>query len=203
MKITFKIIYFTLFMVVVCSCTTKYEQEELTAIEDISNDYLYENDLSKILNPPDLGDNVEIEKVNINNLYLRVYVSDELRPIQKIKEDNLWMFKNNKMSPKDSITFFRLMNSEKFKSLAYRTFDKSKVKFIQPYHYFDYNKQELKEGQNFNSISFSRFCFNDDFTYGITVIDYNVGANGYNFMGYNMALLIKKIDGKWKIIEPK
>ena len=202
MKTVLKIILVIFISISLFSCN-KYEEEELKAIQDISNNYLDKNDLQKILNPPNFSNEIEIEKPDINKLNLKVYISDELRPIMQIKEDNEWMFKNNNMSKKDSVAYFNLVNSEKFKSLKYRTFDKTKIKFIKPYHYFDYTKQKLKDGENYNYLSFSRFCFDEDYNFGVTVIDYHVSSNGYSFMGYNMSLLIKKIDGKWKIIAPK
>ena len=203
MKVLNKFILVIFFILSLYSCN-KYNNEELNAIQDISNEYLNKNDLQKILNPPNFNDDlgIEIEKPDISKLNLKVYISDELRPINKIKEDNIWMFKDNKMSKSDSTIFFNLVNSDKFKNLKYRTFDKSKIKFIKPYHYYDYAKEKLKDGEVYNCISFSRFCFDKEYTQGITVIDYHVSSNGSSFMGYNMSLLIKKVNGKWKIIAP-
>ena len=204
MQILYKFTLVIFFTLTLYSCNN-YNNEEIKAIEDISNEYLNKNDLQKILNPPNFNDDlgIEFEKPDINKLNLKVYISDELRPINKIREDNIWMFKDNKMSRSDSIIFFSLVNSEKFKNLEYRTFDKSKIKFIKPYKYYDYTKEKLKDGEVYNYISFSRFCFDKEYKNGITVIDYHVSSNGSSFMGYNMSLLIKKINGKWRIIAPK
>ena len=80
MKTVLKIILVIFISISLFSCN-KYEEEELKAIQDISNNYLDKNDLQKMLNPPNFSDEIEIEKPDINKLNLKVYISDELRPI--------------------------------------------------------------------------------------------------------------------------
>ena len=118
-----------------CNC---YKNEEFKAIEDITNDYLFRNNLNEILNPPpppppppDCLVRVynEAKIPNIDSLDLKVYISDALLPISQIKEDNEWMFTGNNYSIADSLLYQKILNSRMFRKLGYREFNKHKLSF--------------------------------------------------------------------------
>src|SRR4051812_4036865 len=112
------LVFIVVFFIV--SCSNSYENEELKAIEDISNDYLSRNDLSKIVNPPPFADSAKPKTINIDSLDLKVYFSDALMPISQVKEDDEWMFAETHFSASDSLVFYNIANSEKFKELSYK-----------------------------------------------------------------------------------
>lgn len=182
------------------SCQKSYEKEELKAIEEIANDYLKKNHLDQYyLNPPDFFGKTT-PKANIDTLDFKVYLSDALMPIDQVREDNKWMFKNNNFKKSDSIIFYGIMDSKKFKELEYREYDKSKIRLIKPYKQFD---EEIKPEDDYSKILFSRVCFDERMENGIVVIDYLIGnENGYT-SGYNMALLIKKKNNKWSYVSTR
>ena len=179
------------------SCSNSYETEEFKAIEDISNDYLSRNDLSKILNPPSLGDSAKPKTINIDSLDLKVYFSDALMPISQVKEDDEWMFVDNNFSESDSLIFYNIANSGKFKELSYKEFDKTKLKFVRPYRQYEKFPLKLKEDEEYAILKFSRVCFDDKKENGIVVLNYSKGFESGSMSGFQGALLIKKRDNKW------
>jgi hypothetical protein len=200
MKLTFLLII----GIFLFSCNASYEREENKAIEDIANDYLKRNNLNVILNPPPpppppgyFGEYKAHEKPNIDTLDLKVYLSDALIPISQIKEDNEWMFKNSYHGTIDSAIYDSIINSKRFKNLKYREFDKSLIKLIRPYRQFERFKEELDPQDSYTIFYFSRVCFDEKKQNGIIVIDYQTGFEYGTATGYNMALLIKKQNGKW------
>ena len=138
------------------SCNDSYEIEELKAIDDISNDFLIKKDLNKLLNVPDSIDHIAVYKPNIDSLNIKVYLSDALIPIAQEKEDNLWMFKNNKFSKSDSIIFYGIVNSSRFKELQYRDFDKKKIKLKKPYSQSEISEVKIVADQEYKILKFSR-----------------------------------------------
>ncbi len=105
-----KIIISILIILSFFGCQKAYEKEEVKAIEEITNDYLKKNHLDKYyLNPPDFFGK-PAPKANIDTLDFKVYLSDALMPINQIRKDNKWMFKNNDFSKSDSIIFYGIMN---------------------------------------------------------------------------------------------
>ncbi|TCN55607.1 hypothetical protein D0809_16255 [Flavobacterium circumlabens] len=196
MKITTSIFIILFFF----GCQKSYEKEEVKAIEDITNDYLKKNHLDKYyLNPPDFFGK-PTPKANIDKLDFKVYLSDALMPINQIREDNKWMFKNNDFIKSDSIIFYGIMNSKKFKDLEYREYDKSKIKLIKPYKQFN---EDAKPEDDYSKILFSRVCFDEKMENGIVVINYLIGNESGYTNGYNMALLIKKKNNKWSYVSIK
>ncbi|HQZ26470.1 MAG TPA: hypothetical protein PLD18_14315 [Flavobacterium sp.] len=193
-----KIITLIFIILTFFGCQKTYEKEEVKAIEEITNDYLKKNDLDKYyLKPHDFFGKPTVPKANIDTLDFKVYLSDALMPINQIREDNKWMFKNNDFSKSDSIIFHGIMNSKKFKELEYREYDKSKIKLIKPYKQFDEN---IRPEDDYSKILFSRVCFDEKMENGIVVIDYLIGNESGYTSGYNMALLIKKKNNKWSYV---
>lgn len=182
------------------SCSKSYEVEESKAIEDISNEYLSRNDLSKIMNPPSFEGSPDSKKININSLDLRVYISDALMPISQVKEDDEWMFVDNNFNSSDSIIFYNLVNSEKFKELSYKEFDKTKLKLSRPYSQYQKYPMKLREDEEYTILKFSRVCFDDKRQNGIVVINYSKGFESGSMSGFQGALLIKKINDKWTYV---
>lgn len=191
---------------------SSYEKEEFKAIEDITNDYLKKNHLKEILNPDlnppppgcysyDSSEYQEAKAPNIDSLDLKVYISDALMPIAQIKEDNEWMFRSNRYNKIDSIKYNEILNSNTFIKLKYREFNKRNIRFIKPYRYFDKYKESEVLLDTYSIFNFSRICFDSKRKYGIVVIDYKTGYENGTGSGYFMSYLIKKIEGKWTIIE--
>ncbi|CAD0009750.1 hypothetical protein [Flavobacterium salmonis] len=197
-----KIFVLFMFTILLTSCKDDYEQEELKAIEDVANDYLKTNDL--LLNPTKFFDDQIIVRPNIDNLDIKVYFSDDLLPISQVKEDNEWMFTdNNFKKASDSITFFSILNSQKFKDLKFREFAKSKLKLERPYTQFKSSQTKFTADEEYRVLNFSRVCFDDKRENGIVVIEYLVGYESGTSSGYHNSLLIKKKNGKWTYVRRK
>jgi hypothetical protein len=197
-----KIFVLLMFTILLTSCKDDYEQEELKAIEDVANDYLKTNDL--LLNPTKFFDDQIIVRPNIDTLDIKVYFSDALLPISQVKEDNEWMFTdNNFKKASDSITFFSILNSQKFKDLKFREFAKSKLKLERPYTQFKSSQTKFTADEEYRVLNFSRVCFDDKRENGIVVIEYLVGYESGTSSGYHNSLLIKKKNGKWTYVRRK
>jgi hypothetical protein len=197
-----KIFVLLMFTILLTSCKDDYEQEELKAIEDVANDYLKTNDL--LLNPTKFFDDQVIAKPNIDSLDIKVYFSDALLPISQVKEDNEWMFTDNDFKKaSDSITFFSILNSQTFKDLKFREFEKSKLKLERPYTQFKSSQTKFTADEEYRVLNFSRVCFDDKRENGIVVIEYLVGFESGTSSGYHNSLLIKKKNGKWTYVRRK
>lgn len=197
-----KIFVLLMFTILLTSCKDDYEQEELKAIEDVANDYLKTNDL--LLNPTKFFDDQVIAKPNIDTLDIKVYFSDALLPISQVKEDNEWMFTDNdSKKASDSITFFSILNSQTFKDLKFREFEKSKLKLERPYTQFKSSQTKFTADEEYRVLNFSRVCFDDKRENGIVVIEYLVGFENGTSSGYHNSLLIKKKNGKWTYVRRK
>ena len=197
-----KIFVLLMFTILLTSCKDDYEQEELKAIEDVANDYLKTNDL--LLNPTKFFDDQVIVKPNIDTLDIKVYFSDALLPISQVKEDNEWMFTdNNFKKASDSITFFSILNSQRFKDLKFREFAKSKLKLERPYTQFESSQTKFTADEEYRVLNFSRVCFDDKRENGIVVIEYLIGFESGTSSGYHNSLLIKKKNGKWTYVHRK
>jgi hypothetical protein len=196
-----------LFILLMCtvsltSCKDDYEQDELKAIEDVANDYLKTNDI--LLNPTKFFEDQVLTKPNIDTLDIKVYFSDALLPISQVKEDNEWMFKDNHFKKaSDSVSFFNIVNSQKFKELKFREFAKSKLKLEKPYSQFMSSQTEFTADEEYRVLNFSRVCFDDKRENGIVVIEYLVGYEIGTQSGYHNSLLIKKQNGKWTYVRRK
>ena len=191
-----------MFTILLTSCKDDYEQEELKAIEDVANDYLKTNDL--LLNPTKFFDDQVIAKPNIDSLDIKVYFSDALLPISQVKEDNEWMFTDNDFKKaSDSITFFSILNSQTFKDLKFREFEKSKLKLERPYTQFKSSQTKFTADEEYRVLNFSRVCFDDKRENGVVVIEYLVGFESGTSSGYHNSLLIKKKNGKWTYVRRK
>ena len=197
-----KIFVLFMFTILLTSCKDDYEQEELKAIEDVANDYLKTNDL--LLNPTKFFDDQVIVKPNIDSLDIKVYFSDALLPISQVKEDSEWMFTDNNLKKaSDSITFFSILNSQRFKDLKFREFAKSKLKLERPYTQFKSSQTKFTADEEYRVLNFSRVCFDDKRENGIVVIEYLVGYESGTSSGYHNSLLIKKKNGKWTYVRRK
>jgi hypothetical protein len=197
-----KIFVLLMFTILLTSCKDDYEQEELKAIEDVANDYLKTNDL--LLNPTKFFDDQVIVKPSIDTLDIKVYFSDALLPISQVKEDNEWMFTDNDFKKtSDSITFFSILNSQRFKDLKFREFAKSKLKLERPYTQFKSSQTKFTADEEYRVLNFSRVCFDDKRENGIVVIEYLVGFESGTSSGYHNSLLIKKKNGKWTYVRRK
>ena len=180
--------------IIFLSCGNDYEKEEIKVISDITNDYLRRSHLN-------LEDEyLKLDTIQVEGSDFDVYISDALIPIKQIKEDNEWMFLNNNFTKKNSILFNELINSEYFNSLKYREINKTEIELNKPYNKMfekDNKRTSTKEYLMFN---FSRVCFNKEMNKGIVVINYKIGGK-YGFtQGYNMPLIISKLNGKWTYI---
>ena len=187
---------FFIILIICASCKNDYENEEIKALTDITNDYLKRSHLNL------QKEYLKLDTLQIDNseLDFDVYISDALIPIKQIKEDNEWMFSNN-FSKKNSILFNELINSEKFNSLTYREFDKTKIKLEKPYNQMLIKNDKTLSGKEYLMFNYSRVCFNDKMDKGIVVIDYKIGDRyGFN-QGYNMSLILTKSNGKWTYIK--
>ena len=187
------------------SCKSSYENEELKAIEDITNEFLKENDLKLILNPPPRPDGKPSWVPNVDSLDIKVVFSDKLVSINDYKKSDKWIFKNNAFAKGDSIIFNQIINSKVFEELEKRTFNKNSLKLATPYRKVEIEEIKLEEG--FPNIKFSRICFDKKMQNGVVVIDYLydvktdqssqiVGSGS----GFNGALLIRKVNDKWVIV---
>ena len=181
-------------------CDSSYKDEEVEAIQDFANDSLKRNHLNRVLNPTSYFDDEPIEKPNIDSLDLKVYLSDALLPIAQIKEDNEWMFNDNYFGTPDSAIFHGIVNSESFKELGYREIDKNKIELIKPYRQFEKSQENITADEEYTILNFSRVCFDEKKENGVAVIEYLKGYESGHMSGYHMALLIKKINGKWAYI---
>jgi len=197
-----KFLFVFLLVISLQSCEDSYETEELKAIEDISNDFLIKKDLDKLLNVPDLIDHIKVYKPNVDSLDIKVYLSDALVPIAQEKEDNLWMFKNNGFSKSDSIVFYGIVNSSRFKELGYRDFDKKKIKLKKPYSQSEISEVKIVADQEYKILKFSRVCFDAGKQNGIVVIELLTGLEYGTQSGFNGSILIKKKNNKWVCVLP-
>ncbi len=186
-----------------CSCNDNYEREEIVAITDITNDYLERNILKEILEPRDILSDKPLAKPNIDSLDLKAYISDALLPIAQIKQDNELMFNDNYFGTPDSAIFYRIVNSEKFKKLNYREFDKREIRLIKPFTQFEKSQEKITADESYSIFNFSRICFDSEKENGVIVIEYLQGFTSGSMSGYHMALLIKKKDNKWTYIPRK
>ena len=177
------------------SCGNDYEKEEIKVISDITNEYLRRNHLN-------LDDEyLKLDTIQVEDSEFDVYISDVLIPIKQIKEDNEWMFSCNNLTKKDSILFNELINSEYFESLKYREFNKTEIKLDKPYNQMFEKDDKTTSAEIYLMFNFSRVCFNNEMNKGIVVIDYKIGGK-YGFkQGYNMSLIILKVNGKWTYIK--
>lgn len=197
---TFFLIFFTLI-----SCKSSYENEELKAIEDISNEFLKENDLNIILNPPPSPNGNPSWVPNLDSLDIKVVFSDELVSINDYKKSDTSMFKNNDFTKADSIIFNQIINSKKFEELEKKSFNKNNLKLAKPYRQVE--KKEIKLEEGFPSMKFSRICFDKKMQNGVVVIDYSNDVKTdessqivSSASGFNGALLIRKVNNKWAIV---
>lgn len=197
---TLLLIFFTL-----VSCKNSYENEELKAIEDITNEFLKENDLKIILNPPPGPDGKPSWVTNVDSLDIKVVFSHKLVSINDHKKSNTWMFKNNSFTKSDSLIFYQIINSKLFEKLEKRSFNKNSLKLAKPYRQVEKEEIELNEG--FPNIKYSRICFDEKRQNGVVVIDFlndvktddssQIAGTG---SGFNGVLLIRKVNNKWVII---
>ena len=160
-------------------------------------------DLSKIINLPDSMLRRKVHKPNLDSLDIKVYLSDALLPIAQEKEDNSWMFKNNNFSNRDSIVFYKIVNSKKFQELNYRDFDKRKITFKKPYHQSNYSEIKAYADKPYKILKFSRICFDEKMENGIVVVEMLEGLEYGTMSGFNGAILIKKKNNHWEYIPQK
>ncbi len=186
-----------------CGCKDNSDKDELDAITDIANDYLERNVLKEILEPHAIYSEKPLAKPNIDSLDLKVYISDALLPIAQVKQDNEWMFNDNYFGTSDSATFHGIVNSEQFKKLGYREFDKCKITLIKPFRQFEKSQGKIIADEEYTILNFSRVCFDSKRENGVVVIEYLQGFESGTMNGYHMALLIKKKNNKWAYIPRK
>jgi hypothetical protein len=186
-----------------CSCKDSSDKDELDAIADITNDYLERNVLKEILEPRDIFSDNPLAKPNIDSLDLKVYISDALLPIAQVKQDNEWMFNDNYFGTPDSAIFYEIVNSEKFRKLSYREFDKRELRLLKPFRQFEKSQEKVTSDESYTILNFSRVCFDSKKENGVVVIEYLQGFTSGSMNGYHMALLIKKKDNKWTYISRK
>lgn len=186
-----------------CGCKDRSDKEELDAITDIANDYLEKNVLKEILEPRDIYSDKPLEKLNIDSLDLKVYLSDALLPIAQVKQDNEWMFNDNYSGTPDSAIFYDIVNSEEFGKLTYREFDKKEIRLIKPFRQFEKSQEKVTTEESYSILNFSRVCFDIKKQNGVVVIEYLQGFTSGSMNGYHMALLIKKKNNKWTYIPRK
>jgi hypothetical protein len=198
-----KLLNIILITLILCGCNDNYDKDELDAITDITNDYLERNILQETLTPHDLFSDKPLAKPNIDSLDLKVYISDALIPIAQIKEDNEWMFNDNYFGTSDSAIFYGIVNSEKFRQLGYKEFDKQKVTLIKPFRQFGKSQEKIIADEVYTILNFSRVCFDNNKENGVVVIEYLQGLESGTRNGYHMALLIKKKNNKWTYIPRK
>jgi hypothetical protein len=194
MKILLNIML-TLTFLTSCQSIDNYEKEESVAIEDFANDFL-------IHYPKLAHSNIDNDgSTNSTNGHkMKVYISDALLPISQIKEDNEWMFDDNYFGTADSAIFRDIVASKEFDELKYREFEKEEIELPPAFIQFPNSNIELESQEEYIIISFSRVCFDQPKENGIVVIDYRIGFDVGTMGGYNMALLIKKENGKWGYI---
>ena len=185
----------------IIACNNDYEKEELNVVNDIANEFLVKNHLNKVLKDP--FEEIYERPLYVDTLDLKIYLSDALLPISQIKEDNEWMFENKGFEKEDSIIFYNLINSKKFKSLQYCEFEKNKVQFKKPYRQFEKSKEKLKENEEYSILNFSRVCLDEKKENGIVVIEYRNGKKGFTIYGSHRAYLIRKKNNKWEYILEK
>ena len=176
------------------SCSNSYEQEEIKVITEFTNSYLKNEHLQKL-------ENYELicsENKKLDSFNLKIYISDYLLPISKIREDEKWMFDDN-YSGKDSTIFRNILNSKRFKELTYREFDKNQIKLIKPYKQIS----EYKPLDDYIRISFSRVCFDKKRENAIVLIEYNFHCDKFSVSGFERPYLLKKRKNKWNYIPTK
>jgi len=198
-----KSISIILISLILYSCNGNYEEDELIAITDITNNYLERNILKEILEPRDDFNDSQMPIPNIDSLDLRVYISDALIPIAQVKQDNEWMFNDSYSGTPDSTIFYEIVNSKEFKNLNYREFDKNKIKLIKPFRQFEKSQEKIYADEIYTLLTFSRVCFDKKRKTGIVVVEYLRGFESGTMNGYHMALLIKKKNNKWVYIPRK
>ena len=185
------------------TCTNNsYEIEEAKAIQDIANNFLQRNLLTEEEVVRLDGEVIKF-KPFIDSLNSRVYFSNALLPISQVKEDNEWMFNDNYFGTPDSAIFYGIINLKRFDELTYRKFDKSKIELIEPFKQFNKSQEKKIADEEYTIFEFSRVCFDDKRENGVLVINYLKGYESGKMNGYNMALLIKKENGKWVYIPRK
>jgi len=184
-------------------CNDNYENEEIVAIEDLTNDYLERNILKEILEPSDIFNDKPSPKPNIDTLDLKVYLSDALIPIAQVKQDNEWMFNDNYFGTPDSAIFYGIVHSINFKKLNYREYDKREIQLIKPFRQFEKSQAKVIADESYTILNFSRVCFDSKKENAVVVIEYLQGFTSGSMSGYHMALLIKKKGNKWTYIPRK
>jgi hypothetical protein len=185
---------------VIIGCNASYQEEEFNAIQDVLNEYLEREYLNKTLYPNRNFPDNSVERIDIDTLDLKVYLSDALMPVSQIREDEAGMFQYLHMDSENSKLFNEILNSELFNKLSYREVKKENFKLIKPYRQVDDSQVLLEEGEKYNILRFSRICFDKNKENGIVVIDEHIGQNGMKIQGYYMPLLIKKVGNKWTYI---
>ncbi|WP_075603794.1 hypothetical protein [Saccharicrinis aurantiacus] len=201
-----RITYLLLLTLILFGCTdNRYLKIEVAAIQDISNDYIKIKHRRKWLKPPPPStDNDEIQidfETSEDQDEYKVFLSDALIPISQVKEDNQWMFDKLYETPKFDSIFNSITNSERFGKLGYKEYEKKNVTFNEPYQQFVDRKKEVGQYEEYLILGFSRVCFNEDYTYGLVVIDYKYGWPNGTGGGFHRPYLIKIENDKWKVIE--
>tara|TARA_R110002049_G_C8892457_1_gene540881 strand:+ start:83 stop:655 length:573 start_codon:yes stop_codon:yes gene_type:complete len=189
-----KKLIFIISVIFMFSCKNLYEQEEIKVITDFTNSYLKKEHFEKLENYKLICS--ENEKLDSSNL--KIYISDYLLPISKIRKDKKWLFDGN-YSGNDSIIFRNILDSKKFNELSYREFNKSEIQLIENYNLID----NYSEEEDFVGIKFSRVCFDENKENAILLIEYNFNCDKLNVSGFERPYLLKKMNNSWKYIPTK
>ena len=175
--------------------TDSYDKDEESAIQDICNEFLNEFDLEPFL--------FENAKVDVNNLDIKVLISDSLFQIKHFDDQRLKSF-IAQYKTEDQFVLKSMISNEKLEKLKSRRFAKNRIKLIKPYRIV--GKPQLLFGDRFINFKFSRILFDKNKEHGILVMEFFVDyvvypisdietrANHYYGLTY-----IQRVNNQWSI----
>jgi hypothetical protein len=194
---------------VFCGCGNNYEKEESQAIKDITDEFIIKEHWNEVVDPsfPILG--MKLPKPVIDSLDVQVVFCDTLSAFSEISSKKRFVFDNNRYNGADQAILKEIMAQKQFEQLPSREITIKKINL--PNHYRNVDRSDLKDGDFYLNLKFSRVCFDEKMENGLVILDLGMGIHGKSkfkelFQTYKNRIsteltLIKKVNGKWKMVE--
>jgi hypothetical protein len=202
--------YIVLIIVLVfCSCENSYEKEESQAIRDITDAFIIKEHWNEVVDPPFPILGMKLPRAAIDSHEVQVVFCDTLSAFSEISSKKRFVFDNNRYNGADQATLRKIIDQEQFGQLPSR---KISIKTVDlPKHFRNVGRSQLKHGDFYLNLKFSRICFDEKMENGLVVLDMGTGFQGnsklrqlfptYKERVNTQLTLIKKVDGKWKMVE--
>jgi hypothetical protein len=191
------------------SCGNSYEKEECQAIEDITNDFIIREHWNKTINTSFVVLGKKYPRPVIDSLNFDVVVCDTLSAFSEISSKKRFVFDNNRYNGAEQEMLKKIMRQQQFERLSSRGISVKSTEL--PKHYRNVERLDLKDGDFYLNLKFSRICFDETMENGLVIVDMGMGVHGkskYKFLSEpdknittTELTLIKKVDGKWKMVE--